>query len=609
MRDAKIVRVPDARKDPAFQDNPSVEALGVVAYLGVPVEAAPGRPVGALCAISKTPRDWTESDEETLVALAMGLSRTIELRLTLQHQQEVLDRLERLNERFGDLAENVPGAIFRYVLHPDGRDEVEYMSPGCLDIWEVSAEDIRDTPARLWEIIVPEDVPGMQASILRSAEQLSPWQHRWRVVTRSGKQKQLQGYGQPRALENGSVLWNSAIFDVTVEVEAQEKLREQDRMLAEALKQDIIGRLAGGVAHDFNNLLAIVMGNAELLLSNDREDEAATYLKEIVQAAQRGSDLTRSLLAFARKSDLRPVVIDVNSAIANMHNLIRRTLPENIDIETSLMAGLWRVKADPSELERALLNLTLNSRDGMPNGGKLTIETANVRISDDYIDERLEDIEPGRYVMLAVSDTGEGMPAEVLERVFEPFFTTKGTDKGTGLGLPTVQGFAKQSSGTVRVYSETGKGVSVKVYLKAVFDRPEVEPAKPKVALETSRARVLVVEDNEAVRRSVTRTLKAVGYSIIEAVSGDAALALFDDNGESIDVILTDVIMPGRYQGPDLVRQIRKRRPDIPVIFMSGYPHEANVHGNGMLENDVALTKPVRRTELLFALEKALRKA
>lgn len=606
---AAPVRVTDARLDPRFSDNPAIGTLGVIAYLGHPVEAGPGRPVGSLCAISRAPRVWTDAEEEVLRTLAAALSSQIQLRLALRDQRRISDELEATNQRFADLAANVPGAIFRYILHPDGRDEVEYMSPGCLGIWEASADEIQGNASLLWSIIVPEDVPGMQASIGRSAEQLDAWQHRWRVITRSGRKKWLQGYGRPRRIEGGAILWNSLILDITVEVQAQEKLRDSDRLLAEAQKQDSIGRLAGGVAHDFNNLLAIIMGNAEVLLSGKVVGAPESYLTDIVQAAQRGSDLTRSLLSFARRSDLRPVVIEVNEAIAGMHNLLSRVLPESISIETTLMAGLWQVRADRSALESALLNLVLNARDAMPKGGTLTIETANVRIVEDYITERAEDIPPGRYVMLAVSDTGAGIAPEVLDRVFEPFFSTKGPDKGTGLGLPMVQGFAKQSGGTVRVYSEPGHGTSVKVYLRATTGREPAAPPPEDSMFSAGTGTVLLVEDNDAVRRTVRRTLEGAGYAVLEASSGDAAAAMLDPACGGFDVVLTDVVMPGTLQGPELVHLIRDRRPDVPVIFMSGYPHEANVHGNGIRENDITLMKPVARVDLLSALNRVIRNA
>jgi signal transduction histidine kinase/ActR/RegA family two-component response regulator len=609
VAEASMIRVTDARLDPRFKDNPAVQELGVIGYLGMPVETAPGEPVGALCAISSTPRDWTEPDAETLRTLAATVSAQIQLRLALRDQRQISANLEVTTQRFTDLAANVPGAIFRYVLHPDGRDEVEYMSPGCMDIWEVGPQDIAGNPALLWNIIVPEDVQGMQASIMRSAQQLVEWKHRWRVITRSGKQKWLQGYGQPKRLGDGSIIWNSLILDVTVEVQAQNKLRENDRLLAESQKQEIIGRLAGGVAHDFNNILAIILGNAEIMLSGTAAEPAESYLSDIVQAAQRGRDLTRSLLSFARRSELKPEVMEVNQTIEELQTLLRRALPENISLKVTRMVGLWPVRADRGALESALLNLVLNARDAMQKGGTLTIETANVDISEDYIAERHEDIPPGRYVMLAVTDTGSGMTPDVLDRAFEPFFTTKETDKGSGLGLPMVQGFAKQSNGMVRIYTELGHGTSVKMYLRAVEAPSSLPETKPEPAPTVAVGRVLLVEDNEAVRRTVRWTLEGAGYTVIEAASGDAAMDMMDDVCSGFDLILTDVVMPGRLQGPELVHRIRDRRPDVPVIFMSGYPHEANVHGNGIRDTDISLMKPFARSDLLAALSGALIRA
>lgn len=598
--------VSDVRTDDRFKGNQEVISLGAAACLCIPIERAEGSAIGALCAISLSPRAWTDEDIAALETLAVGISSQIQLRLALLGANRVTSELETAKQRFADLAANVPGAIFRYVVHPDGRDEVEYMSPGCLGIWETTAEEIERDASRLWEIIVKEDIPGMQASIQRSAERLAPWEHRWRVVTSSGRKKWLQGFGRPKQLEDGGILWNSLILDVTMEVEAQRKARETERLLAQAQKQESIGRLAGGVAHDFNNLLAIIMANAEILLCGEARETSEVLLGDIVDAAKRGSDLTKSLLSFARRSDLNPVTVNANDIISGMHNLFRRTLPKRISINSTLMAGLWQVKVDRSGLESALLNLVLNARDAMPEGGTLTIETANVRIVQDYIDARGEDIPPGRYVMIAVSDTGTGILPEIFERVFEPFVTTKGPDRGSGLGLAMVQGFAKQSGGTVRIYSEPGHGTAVKIYLPAQSGREVVEaPLEDQVAGSTV-GRVLLVEDNDVVRRSIRRTLEAAGYTVNEAESGDAALSIMDADDPRFDVVVTDVVMPGRLQGPDLARHIRSLWPDTPVIFISGYPHEANVHGNGIRDNDISLMKPVARLDLLTAITRLL---
>lgn len=604
----------DAREDARLAGNAPVEHLDIVAYLGVPIEAADGDAIGALCAIEARPREWSQSDVDDLRIVAEAVSGQIRLRLALR-EADVARRaaetasaaLEEANRRFRDLAANVPGAIFRYVAHADGGSHVEYMSPGCFDIWEIPAEEIVGDAAKLWSAVHPDDLADMAASVRWSAEHREPWRHRWRIRTPSGRVKWLQGYGQPQRLEDGATLWNSLILDVTVEVVAQQKLTENIRMLNDAQKQESIGRLAGGIAHDFNNLLSIVLGNAELLLEGLTNEDPETFLKEIKSAALRGGVLTRRLLSFARRSDLRPSVVDVNQTIAGLNNLLRRTLPENIAIETSLMAGLWRTRVDEGFLESSLLNLVVNARDAMPKGGLLTIETANMRITADYVGERMEDIPPGRYVMIAVTDTGDGIDPAQLPRVFEPFFTTKEPDKGTGLGLAMVQGFAKQSGGTIRVYSEPGRGAAFKIYLPIAEngDAARADGVRDELVGAHSGT-VLLAEDQASVRRVARLTLESAGYDVIEAASGDQAFERYLEVEDSVDIVVTDVVMPGRLQGPELVAAVRRRRADMPVIYISGYPHEANVHGNGVRAEDVSLTKPLERETLLIAVRRAL---
>jgi CheY-like chemotaxis protein len=260
-------------------------------------------------------------------------------------------------------------------------------------------------------------------------------------------------------------------------------------------------------------------------------------------------------------------------------------------------------------LERAVINLVINARDAMPKGGRLTIESAKVELDKHFIAERQEDAEPGHYAMIAVTDTGIGIPKANLEKIFEPFFSTKAQSNGTGLGLSMVLGFAKQSRGFVRVYSEEGHGTSVKIFLPA-SSKPLPRPSElaPIIASSLEGVRVLVAEDEPAVRRIVLQILESAKISVVEASSGDHALALFEQDPSAFDLILTDVVMPGNLQGPELVREIRKRSATMPVIYMSGYPHEANVHGNGIRASDMTLMKPVSRSTLLAAIGKALRR-
>ncbi len=582
------------------------------AWLGAPIHDPTGHVIGALCMGASVPRAWTGADVETASTLAQTIEGQLAQRLTLLHTERArhgaeatAQALELATRRFRDLAENVPGSIYQYVEHPDGRTAVEFMTPGSLAIWEVEPEDVVHDASALWATTLPEDLADLRASVDRSARDLSTWHHRWRIRTHTGKLKWVQGHGRPMRGADGSTIWNSLVLDVTVEVEAQQRLAENTRLLVEASKQEAIGRLAGGIAHDFNNLLSIVLANAERLV--DRSDEAPEILAaEIGDAARAGAELTRRLLSFARRADLHPTIVDLNQVVTSMNNLLRRSLPENIAIETSLMAGLWKTRTDRSFLESALLNLVVNARDALQRGGRLTIETANVRLTDEYVTSRREEIPAGRHVMLAVTDTGVGIAPEVLPHIFEPFFTTRANEGGTGLGLAMVYGFARQSGGTVRVYSEPGRGTSFKLYLP--IDDSEIADERPTRAHITPRGKhtILLVEDQDPVRRVLRRQLEAAGYAVVEAASGDAAIGAFEAANPPIDVILTDVVMPGSLQGPELVALLRNHRRDLPVVYMSGYPHEANVHGNGIRARDISLTKPMERSTLLAALAQVL---
>ena len=402
------------------------------------------------------------------------------------------------------------------------------------------------------------------------------------------------------------MLIRGTIVDISkrrAEAQERENLLLQ---LAASHKLESVGQLTGGIAHDFNNLLAAIVGNLELLRENITEVDQISLIDAGIDAALHGADLTKNMLAFARKSPLAPAELDLNKIIRSTKNWAGRTLPASVAMETSLLAGLWQVKADPSSTESALLNLLLNAHDAMPDGGRVTIETANVRIDEDYISSRQEDLSPGRYVMLAVSDTGTGIPQELLDTVFDPFFTTKSPGKGTGLGLSMVMGFMHQSGGTVRVYSEPGVGTTFKLYFKALgSDNEGSQETMPHTApIPTGETRVLVAEDQEQVLDIIVATLTKAGYDVIAAKSGDDAYALFEANND-IDVLLTDIVMPGSRHGPALARDLRQLRPDLPVVFMSGYASEATVHGNGLRPEDIRLMKPVRRSQLLEAIKKA----
>lgn len=385
-------------------------------------------------------------------------------------------------------------------------------------------------------------------------------------------------------------------------------IQERDKAetaLSRAQRMEAIGNLTGGVAHDFNNLLAIILGNLENLREEKTEAGREKRIEAAIGATLRGAELTKSMLAFARRARLEPKVLDLNDIVLRTKNWAGRTLQATIDVETSLLAGLWQVETDESSTESALLNLILNARDAMPDGGRLTIETANVRIDEEYVEARTEEIEPGRYAMLAVSDTGTGIAKEVQKRIFEPYFTTKAPGEGSGLGLSMIEGFTRQSGGAVRVYSEPGVGSTFKLFFKACTGGPD-KPELPKYqadAITRGSVSVFVVEDEPGVLGVLVNTLEKAGYSVRSAISGDEALAKFKD-GPAADILLTDIVMPGELQGTSLAKELRKLWPDLPVIFLSGYASEATVHGNGLRAEDIRLMKPVRTADLLNAMEK-----
>lgn len=387
--------------------------------------------------------------------------------------------------------------------------------------------------------------------------------------------------------------------DVTEQRAAEEKLRQSQKI-------ESLGQLTGGIAHDFNNLLTVILGNGEMLERDQTISPRGKQLAQtVVTAAERGADLTKRLLAFARRQPLEPKVIDVNKLIHGIDGLLRRTLSEDIDLEIAGAGGLWRSEIDPGQLEAALVNLAVNARDAMPEGGRLTIETANAMLDDAYAEANNE-VTAGQYVMISVTDTGSGMTKETLERAFEPFFTTKGAAKGSGLGLSMVFGFVKQSGGHAKIYSELGEGTSVKLYLPRSYaaDEAAYQPGEvPQEAAGTEH--ILVVEDDELVRQNVLRQLADLGYHVTGATNGAKAIEILKSDAK-IDLLFTDVVMPGGMNGRQLSEAAAKLRPGLKVLFTSGYTENAIVH-QGRLDRGVQLlSKPYRREELTAKIRKVM---
>ena len=386
----------------------------------------------------------------------------------------------------------------------------------------------------------------------------------------------------------------STVEDISERRRTEEALRKSEEQLRQWQRVEAIGRLAGGVAHDFNNLLMTIKGCSELLLGAfDHRDPRREEVEEILKAADRATSLTRQLLAFGRRQVLQPQVLDLNAVVMNMEKMLRRLIGEDIQLIISLDRDLWSVKVDPGMIEQVIMNLAVNSRDAMPSGGKLTIETGNVVHDEEYASHHVS-VKPGYYVMLAISDTGCGMDKETQSHLFEPFFTTKEKGKGTGLGLSTVYGIIKQSGGNIWTYSEPGLGTTFKIYLSRVEKAARVY--KPKLRSKEMGApggteTILLVEDEEAVRSMVSKILQNKGYTVLEASHGNDAIEVCDKFEGSIHLMVTDVIMP-QMSGRELAERLAPMRPEMRVLYMSGYPDNTIVQ-HGVLEPGTAfLQKP-----------------
>ncbi|ASP19252.1 two-component system sensor histidine kinase NtrB [Antarctobacter heliothermus] len=521
---------------------------------------------------------------------------TVGLDVTTQRRNE--EALRKSQERLALAVQQL--SIWDWELRTDKL----YMSPGFATHLGYTAEEFEEIKAAsITSIIHPDDVERYRAKLkahIEDPRSIFSNEHQFR--TKSGAYKWFLAIGQTIVDDTGAAIRSTGVLtDITERVELESQLRQ-------AQKMEAIGNLTGGVAHDFNNLLAVILGNLELIKEAEDVSSIAPFVTAGIEATNRGADLVRSMLGFARRSRLQPMVVDLNALLQETETWFGRALPENVDVDIALAPDLWPIETDPSLAQNAVLNLVLNARDAMPSGGSLMVETANVTLgADDLDDDDGESIAPGRYVTVAITDTGEGIPHDRLNAVFQPFFTTKPPGSGSGLGLSMVQGFMKQSGGMVRVSSDPGVATTFKLFFPAVIAQssaPAVEADKtlPRSAPMT---RILLVEDEDAVRGVLAETLSRAGYTVRTARSGDAALADWEQDHD-FDLLITDIVMPGQHQGTDLARKLRENRPDFPVVFLSGYAKETAIPDNALKPNDVRLMKPVSRLDLFAAIETAL---
>ena len=503
------------------------------------------------------------------------------LRDITEHKQ-VLNELHTEKQRFQTLSENAPFGMV--MIDKDG--SFRYINPQFRELFGYDSNDVPN--GKTWfrkaypDTSYRHDVISTWINDLESSNTGEKRSRTFTVTCKDGREKIINFI--PVQLGTGENL--IACEDITERKRAEQEKATLQEELRQSQKMEAIGSLAGGIAHDFNNLLTVISGNCQLSLLELREgDPMRGNIEEIKAATDRATSLTRQLLAFSRRQVLNMKVLDLNTIIKDLEKMLRRVIGEDIELATCLADDLGTVKTDPGWIEQVIMNLAVNARDAMPSGGKLTIETTNVELDESYAHSHMA-AKPGRYVKLCVSDTGIGMTPEVREHIFEPFFTTKEKGKGTGLGLSTVYGIVKQSGGNICVYSEPGLGTTFKIYLPLPRVDESLEEMKGKATgeeLTRGGETILVVEDEEDVRRLAVRLLERQGYKVLEASCGDDALVLSKERKDRIHMILTDVVMPG-MNGHQLVDQLIPLHPKMKVLYMSGYTDNAIVH-HGILED------------------------
>jgi len=526
--------------------------------------------------------------KQNLARLVVAIRRELGEAAGRRRRREAENALREAQERFRFVVENTADVVYR-LRFPDM--VYDYLSPGIERLTGYGPREINGVGLN-GLIVSVTDTAGRPVAIeklewARRIEQFGEFSADYQVRTKSGELRWLADHSFPWRDGHGRLLGAvGTLVDVTVR-------KDLEAQLTQAQKMEAVGRLAGGVAHDFNNLTTAILGYSELMLRRlDPDDPLRRHVAEVTRAAERAAALTRQLLAFSRKQLLQPKVLDVAEVLEHSRGLLERLIGEDVELVTRGEPGVGRVRADPVQLDQVILNLAVNARDAMPRGGRLVLEASNADLDEDYAHEHVT-VRPGRYVMLAVSDTGHGMDKETQQRIFEPFFTTKEMGKGTGLGLSTVYGIVQQSGGYVWVYSEVGRGTTFKIYLPRVEDEADRPPpvAEPPAARAITSGLVLLVEDEASVRELLRELLETAGYSVLEASRPGEALRIAQARAEPIQLLITDVVMP-EMTGPELARRLAEMRPGLRMLFLSGYT-EGVVVDKGLLgEGAHFLQKP-----------------
>jgi PAS domain S-box-containing protein len=594
LKRGETVVVEDAEEDPRTKAGAAaLIAIKARAFINMPITEASGL-VALLYLNHEDVREWSESELDFVRDVAARTRIAVERRRAEQKLEQLANSLERqVSERTAEVNRLWRNA--RDLLVVTGEDgTIRSVNPAWSAVLGFPARE--SIGRRLGTFVWPDDAATFLSGEHRfgSPEREVRFRHfdgsarwiSWRIFAEEGL---TFAYGR----------------DITAEREQARALVDAEEQLRQAQKMEAIGQLTGGVAHDFNNLLQVISGNLQLLgkdiAGNGRAEQRVA---NAIAGVSRGSKLANQLLAFGRRQALEPRVINIGRFIIGLEDLLSRTIGEAIEIETIRSGGLWNTFVDPSQIENAVLNLAINARDAMNGVGKLTVEAGNAFIDDAYARQHA-DVKAGQYVLIAVTDTGEGMPEDVMKRAFEPFFSTKPVGKGSGLGLSMVYGFVKQSGGHIKIYSEPGEGTTVRIYLPRSLEEEDRLADADYGPVSGGTETILVAEDDDEVRATVVEMLGDLGYSVLKARDAASALTVIE-SGVPIDLLFTDVVMPGPLRSPDLARKARERLPDIAVLFTSGYTENSIVH-DGRLDAGVdLLSKPYSREALARKVRAAL---
>jgi PAS domain S-box-containing protein len=597
-----VLEVRDATQDPRFADNALVTGEPYIRfYAGAPLITTDGFALGSVAAIDYEPRQLDDDQKRALVALSHQVVAQLELRRRLSEERKQSELAVRQGfERLELVARATNDAVWDWDL----RTNALWWSDGFQTLFGYEPEEIGEDVTSWTSRIHPSDAVSVQQSIHEVIDGGgTTWRSEYQFRRRDGTYAIVFDRGYVlRDSDGNAIRMIGAMMDITERKHLEEQLRQSQKM-------DAIGQLSGGIAHDFNNLLTVIECNAMLLSEGDVSKEHRAYTEDIVQAAERAASLTRQLLMVSRRQVMQPTTLDLNDVVRNLMRMLRRIVGEDIHVHAEYAKQMPPLQGDVGMLEQVLLNLVVNARDAMPQGGDLTI-TTKVKVFDDAQVQRRPEAIAGRCACLEVRDTGGGVDPDVLPHVFEPFFTTKPVGKGTGLGLATVYGIVKQHGGWIDVASERGVGTTFSICLP--INEP-VASAEPRPAPEprsfAGTETILVVEDEDAVRLLVVNLLERRGYTVLQATSGADALEVWQRARDQIDLVLTDLVMPGGMNGHELAARLRADRPALKVVYTSGYSADLTQHGASLIDGANFLPKPYRADKLARTIREQLDRA